>query len=428
MTVPSGAVLLALAWCPCQPGKSIVWSISFISSVNENIPLMFPPLPDLAQMQINPFNSSPSALMELGGCDKWKMFISFLISQSPKVGPLPRVPWLGIHEKAKDSSDAWSCYHLHCLNWKPCFLLPASPQKLFPLSSEDFTAFKACRVIFLTTRSEVWGKFYKRLVWEKEGRLREIGSLCQAGLAGNVFPNELMHTGALLHVLLLPSAVLLFLSGFPAPFWELVKCVFLSWCLFQQVPHHTHEHMLVWSFSGARRPRRNTKSRHIFKGLQWQGGPLLLLSKDFCNPAVVGGRNSKSRNSTQGSQLALVSVSVTLCVQHTPSLRFFFCPFCKLCLLICHSKHALIPSLSHQNKRRGAVVSLWNTFCSRRTRCSALLRSGVVLFPRRAVSMQQIWGTLVFDSPKYSNFSHYWRLKGNFESIRTIQSVYGDEA
>lgn len=144
MTVPSGAVLLALAWCPCQPGKSIVWSISFISSVNENIPLMFLPLPDLAQMQINPFNSSPSALMELGGCDKWKMFISFLISQSPKVGPLPRVPWLGIHEKAKDSSDAWSCYHLHCLNWKPCFLFPASPQKLFPLSSEDFTAFKAC--------------------------------------------------------------------------------------------------------------------------------------------------------------------------------------------------------------------------------------------------------------------------------------------
>lgn len=272
------------------------------------------------------------------------------------------------------------------------------------------------------------GRFYKRLVWEKEGRLRETGSLCQAGLAGNVFPNELMHTGALLHVLLLPSAVLLFLSGFPAPFWELVKCVFLSWCLFQQVPHHTHEHMLVWSFSGARRPRRNTKSRHIFKGLQWQGGPLLLLSKDFCNPALVGGRNSKSWNSTQGSQLALVSVSVTLCVQHAPSLRFFFCPFCKLCLLICHSKHALIPSLSHQNKRRGAVVSLWNTFCSWRTRCSALLRSGVVLFPRRAVSMQQIWGTLVFDSPKYSNFSHYWRLKGNFESIRTIQSVYGDKA
>lgn len=123
-TVPSKHMLLALAWCPCQPGKSTMWSISFISSVNENIPLMFPPLPNLAQMQINPFNTSPSAWMELGGCDKWKIFISFLISQSPKAGPLPRVPWSGIHEKAKDSSDAWSCYHLHCLNWKPYFLSP----------------------------------------------------------------------------------------------------------------------------------------------------------------------------------------------------------------------------------------------------------------------------------------------------------------
>lgn len=183
--------------------------------------------------------------------------------------------------------------------------------------------------MFLTTRSEVWRRFYKQLAWEKEGRLCEIGSLCQAGLGGNVFPNELVHAGALLHVLLLPSAVLLFLSSFPAPFWELVKWFFLlSWCSFQQVLHHTHEQMLVWSFSGAHRPRWNTKPRHIFKRLHWQGGPLLLLSKDFCNPAVVGGRNSMSPDFTQGSQLALVSVRATLSVQQAPSLRFSFCPFC----------------------------------------------------------------------------------------------------
>lgn len=136
VTAPWGAVLLALAWCPCQPDlqtQTTLWPIGFISSINETIPLMFPPLPNLAQMQINPFNTSPSALMELGGCDKWKgLFISFLIPQSPKAGPLPHVPWSGIHAKAKDSLDASSSYHLHCLNWKPYFLFPASPQKLSP--------------------------------------------------------------------------------------------------------------------------------------------------------------------------------------------------------------------------------------------------------------------------------------------------------
>lgn len=51
----------------------------------------------LAQKQLNPFNISPLALIELGRCDKWKaLFVSFLLLQSPKIGPLLCVPLLGI--------------------------------------------------------------------------------------------------------------------------------------------------------------------------------------------------------------------------------------------------------------------------------------------------------------------------------------------
>lgn len=97
-------------------------------------------------------------------------------------------------------------------------------------------------------------------VWEEEGRLSEVGFLCRAELAGNVFPNELVHTGALLPVLLLPSAVPLFLTSFPP--WEWVcfpQLVLISaassphswtnagmklfWCFYAKMEQQTKEHL-----------------------------------------------------------------------------------------------------------------------------------------------------------------------------------------
>lgn len=170
--------------CPCQLGlqkQRTAWSTSFISSINEKIPLKFSHM-HLAQQLLNAFNTSPLAWMELGRCDKRKaLFVSFPLLQSPKIVP-------------------WSSYLSHCLNWKPYFPFPWLTPKAFLLSSEDFIAFKGCGVISLTTRSEVCGSIYKRLVWEEEERLHEIGSFCQARLVGNVFPNEAVDAGALLCV------------------------------------------------------------------------------------------------------------------------------------------------------------------------------------------------------------------------------------
>lgn len=104
-------------------------------------------------------------------------------------------------------------------------------------------------------------------VWEEEGRLHEAGSLCRAELAGNVFPNELVHTGALLPVLLLHSAVPFFLRSFPS--WEWVcfpQLVFISaassshswtnagmklfWCFYAKVEHQTKEHLQMAAATG----------------------------------------------------------------------------------------------------------------------------------------------------------------------------------
>ena len=63
------------------------------------------------------------------------------------------------------------------------------------------------------------------MVWEKEERLREIGSFCQARLVGNVFPNELVHVGALLYVSLLLSAALVLFNKFSGTFLRISeKC------------------------------------------------------------------------------------------------------------------------------------------------------------------------------------------------------------
>lgn len=128
-----------------------------------------------------------------------------------------------------------------------------------------FYCFQRLQSNILDHRSEVCGSIYKWLVWEKEERLCEIGSFCQARLVGNVFPNELVHVGALLYVPLLPSAALVLFKKFSNTCLRISETCFpISWCSFKQVLLHINEqssYLLVWSFSFACSSRQNTKRR-----------------------------------------------------------------------------------------------------------------------------------------------------------------------
>lgn len=185
------------------------------------------------------------------------------------------------------------------------------------------------------------------------------------------------------------------------------QCVFLSWCSFQHVLHPSHEQMLGWSFSGARRPRWSTKPRDIFTWMQWQGGPSASI-QGFLWSCYGGAQNSMSPNFTT------CFVSVTLGVEWPLPLGFSCVPFVRFTFWSVILNVLWHPVCVPRTRAKG----LWCP-CSWRTRCSALLCSQTVLLHKACEPLTNLRNVCIWQYKilEFQLFTEDWRAILNLPGL-----------